>query len=375
MQKKKLLIAADNFLPRIDGIAKVLTELIPRLKEHYDITVLCPDFGKYDDSSITIIRVPISKFLKVGDYTPAKFSPTRVKHAVRGADIVFSNSIGPVGGLAIRYAKILKKPCVAFIHSIEWELVPKAAKRSFLKKYLHLFTKKMARRLYNKCSCIIVPSEGTAETLSWNHITTEMHVVYLGTDVEKFMPPLDKRKAKEALHFNPDDIIIGYHGRIAREKDLFTLLRAFARLQVVYKNIKLLIVGDGVTGIKKALNQRRGVIMAGKQDNVIPYLQAMDIYCLPSLTETTSLSTLEAMSCGLPVVTTPVGFVKDYIRDKFNGLFFPFQNNYVLAKQIQWLIESKHVRQKLGEHARQTVLEKFSWDNTAKGIISVFEEL
>ena len=84
---------------------------------------------------------------------------------------------------------------------------------------------------------------------------------------------------------------------------------------------------------------QKNIILTGSKDNVVPYLQAMDIYVLPSLTETTSISTLEAMSCGLPVVVTPVGYVKNYIHDGKNGLFFPKKNSGILARKINELIK------------------------------------
>ena len=62
-EKKRLLIATDNFLPRWDGISRFLSEIIPRLTEHYEITVVAPDFGTYEDPNITIIKIPLSKFL------------------------------------------------------------------------------------------------------------------------------------------------------------------------------------------------------------------------------------------------------------------------------------------------------------------------
>ena len=97
-------------------------------------------------------------------------------------------------------------------------------------------------------------------------------------------------------------------------------------------------------------------------------LQAMDIYVLPSLTETTSISTLEAMSCGLPVVVTPVGYVKHYIKDGKNGLLFPKKNSGMLAKKLNLLIKEERLRNKLGAEARKTVIKSFNWEKTVKGI-------
>src|SRR3989344_3246356 len=103
---KNLLIATDSFLPRWDGIARFLIELIPKLREHFKVTVVAPDFkGKevhIDD--VEIVRIPISRFA-VGDYQIPKIKRKKIEELVANADIVFTQSVGPIGSIAIRQAK------------------------------------------------------------------------------------------------------------------------------------------------------------------------------------------------------------------------------------------------------------------------------
>ena len=108
--------------------------------------------------------------------------------------------------------------------------------------------------------------------------------------------------------------------------------------------------------------------MAGQQEDVVPYLQAMDIYVLPSLTETTSLSTLEAMACALPVICTPVGAIKTYIKHRENGFLFPRGNVEKLTQYLMVLLKKPKRREELGLAARKTVKEQFHWENTAERI-------
>jgi len=369
-RKKKLVIATDNFLPRWDGIARFLSEMIPRLHQHYDITVIAPDLGTYEDPHIKLVKIPLMKILKVGDFPIPAFKRKIIGNVVKDADIIFSQTIGPIGITAIRMAKRYKKPLAAYTHAIEWELVPRAMGSLLLKKYSQMFAKRTAKKMYNNCDLLIMPSQGISELFLWNNIRTKSAIVHLGVDIKKFQPVDGEQKLalRDQLGFSANDLIIGYHGRIGREKDLITLLRAFTRLQPSNHNIKLLIVGDGVESIKRQLSARQGVILAGAKNNPVPYLQVMDIYCMPSLTETTCLSVLEAMACQLAVVSTEVGFIKSYIRNGYNGLFFEKQNQYPLAKNIQRLITDEAFRKTLGVNARKTVVEQFSWDKTAKGI-------
>jgi glycosyltransferase involved in cell wall biosynthesis len=360
-------------LPRWDGIARMLSEIIPPLSSKYDITVIAPDFGDYEDPKIKLIKIPLKK-LKIGDFSVSKFALRKIRAEVKNTDVVFTQTIGPIGGLAILFAWRHKQPLVSYIHSLEWELVPKATGTPVFKTILYYLMKRLTRKLYNKCDVLIVPSSGIADILSWEKILTKKKVAHLGVELSKFTP--DRAvKLREQLGIKPNDIVIGQHGRISREKDLITLLRAFIRLQTRYSNIKLLIVGDGIESIKKKLRERKDVILPGAQDNVVPYLQAMDIYVLSSLTETTSLTTLEAMSCELPVIATPVGFVKDYIQEGVNGLFFEKKDAAELVTKLSALIENEKYRRELGQNARKSIRERFKWEVTAEKISEAIDEL
>jgi len=375
--KKKLLIATDNFLPRWDGIARFLSEIIPRLAAHYEITVIAPDCGTYEDPNIKLIKIPLTKLFRVGDFRIPSIKISIINEAVRSSNIVFSQTIGPIGYFAIKAAKRYKRPVAAFIHSIEWDLVPKAMDNALLKKYSRILAKVVARKAYNRCSLLIMPSNSVSDTFAWNNVRARTEIVNLGVDTQKFRPleNIDSRKDLRAkLGIQEDDIVLGYHGRIGREKDLMTLLRAFTRLQLYRPNIKLLIVGDGIESIKKSLS-RKNVLLVGSKNNPVPYLQIMDIYCLTSLTETTCLSMLEAMACGLAVVSTEVGFIKSYIRNNVNGLFFDKQNPYHLAKQIERIINDPVLKKRICENARKTVVERFSWDKTAIGIEKALDSI
>ncbi|MBU3942017.1 MAG: glycosyltransferase family 4 protein [Nanoarchaeota archaeon] len=375
--KKKLLIATDSFLPRWDGIARFLNEILPKLSADYDITVIAPRFNGQlaEFKDISIIRIPLSR-IRVGDYTPAKFCIRKVIKAVKQADIVWTQTIGPIGAPAILAARFFRKPLAVYIHSIEWELFSKSiSRKNPFRNSISLFTKAAARCLYNKCSLLIVPSVEVAEILNWHNIRTKKRVVHLGADTSKFRPADNKKAAKKKIGINPEHVVIGFSGRIGREKDLVTLYRAFLRLRKSYDKLVLLIIGKGVKELRIMLESKKDIIVIESVDNIVPYLQAMDIYVMPSLTETSSLSTMEAMSCSIAVVSTPVGYIKDYIKNSYNGLFFNKQNPYELSKKLAVLLDDEKLRVKIGENARKTIIEFYNWNKTTEGIEEALREV
>jgi glycosyltransferase involved in cell wall biosynthesis len=139
-----------------------------------------------------------------------------------------------------------------------------------------------------------------------------------------------------------------------------------------HKDLVLLIAGGGHPKMEKLFSGKENIILTGSKDNLVNYYQAMDIYVLPSLTETTSLTTLEAMACGLPVVVTPVGFIREYINDGVNGMLFPKNNSHSLYLKLDYLLKHPDMMEKLGKKARETVVEKFSWDRTSENIKKIF---
>jgi glycosyltransferase involved in cell wall biosynthesis len=374
MKKKRLLIASDSFLPRWDGIARFLSELIPYIKDKYEVKLVVPQFkGKQVSyKNVKITRIKTHNF-QVGDFTPAKFEFNKIRKNVKEADIVWTQTIGPIGASAIYFAKKLKKKVISYIHSIEWELVSASISNvGIIKKVSYPITKKLARYLYNKCDLLIVPSMEVANILKRNKIKTRKVIVNLGVNFAKFIPPIDKNKAKRKVNVNPRLKVIGFCGRIAREKDLPTLHKAFSELSKKYNNLLLLIIGKGIE--EKELLQQENIKLVGSTDDVLPYLQAMDIYILPSLTETSSLSTMEAMSCGLAVVSTPVGYTKRYIKENYNGYFFPKGDYKALTKILNKLLKDDNLRQRLGQRARREIVFKHGWNKTVREIEQIIHK-
>jgi len=379
-KKRKLLIATDNFLPRWDGISRFLNEILPLLATEYELTIVAPNFGKVK-TDFTVKKIELSKY-GLGDYKSAKLKPKIIKEMIKKTDLVFTQTIGPIGATAVFYAKKYKKPVTSFIHNIEWELIPMATKNIILRRLLYPFMRIYCRFIYNKSDLLILPSEGTSEIISWQKIHTKKKVVYLGVNSKSFMPEKDRNekeqneieKLREKLGLK-GFYVVGNHGRLAEEKDLFTLIRAFSWLTKKYDDVRLVIVGDGTEQIQKKLKATKNVILVPRTNEVEKYLNLFDVYVTTSLTETTSLATLEAMASGLPVISTPVGFIKEYIHNNYNGFLIEIKDNYTIYKTINLLKNNPELARKIGQRARKSILKQFEWKQTAEGILEALKSL
>ncbi len=362
---KNLLITTDSFLPRYDGIAIFLEELLSYLIKYYNVTVIAPKFGKYKAKNFKLIQLELSN-IKIANYNPAKIDKNLIKNEIQKNDLIFVNTIGPIGSTSIIQAKKLNKKVINYVHSLDWELFSKATNLSFLEN----FFKTIVKSLYNKCDITIVPSLETLKELNKIDITTKIKIVEIGLDTKKFKIA-NKEKAKQKLKLK-NKIVIIYVGRISKEKDLFTLKKAFKILKKEFSNLYLILIGDGDKKEIEELKDKDVKILSTK--NVASYLNAADIYVLPSLTETSSLSTLEAMGCGLPVVCTKVGYIQSYLKNNYNGFLFEKHNTNNLVEILRRLIKNKNLRLKIGRNARKTV-ERFSWEKTALNLKNIFDRV
>jgi glycosyltransferase involved in cell wall biosynthesis len=383
-QKKKLLVASDSTLPRLDGVSVFLMNTIPRMKDSFDVTIIAPKFkvkevnDKIIDeyfSGINNVYTKLSPF-KVGDFPLPSFAFGEVKKQVRENDIVFVHSIGPIGLAAIHYAKKFRKPIIAYVHSIEFDLWRKSVK---LPLFIKIFIRKIAKSLmmyaYRRCTHLLAPSDEVKELLENEKLETKISVVPVGIDVLRFVPPEDKEKAKAKIKIPKNKIVMGYVGRLGREKDLPTLISAFEHLEKKYKNLLLIFIGTGLENELKKKSSLKNIYYLGLKEDVVPYLQAMDIFVLPSLTETSSISTIEAMSTGLPVVVTPVGILKEIIEKEKNGFLFPKGSVDSLVQILDRLISDENLRKTAGRNARITIKNHFSWAKTSRKIKDILLDL
>jgi glycosyltransferase involved in cell wall biosynthesis len=373
--RKRILIATDNFLPRWDGIARFLNEVVPSLSKDFDISIIAPDFGehpKFLNSKVKIVKFPLLN-VDFADYKISLPKIKIIKRCVKNADIVFCNDLGPICFFAVNYAKKYKKPLISYVHSLEWDLVSKAL--GFKENYRKIsvsFVKFLARKIYNKCSLLLVPSLEIARILENNNISTDKIIVHMGINTKKFIPPKSRSSAKKRIGIDPNNFVFGYVGRLAREKDPFTLIRAFEMIK--NKNVVLLIAGSGLKSIEERLKNKKRIIWFGSVNNVVPVLQAMDAYVLPSLTETSSLSTMEAMSCGVAPIVTRVGYLKNYIKDRKNGLFFEMKNPLDLYSKMIFLMNNDDLRKRISKNARNTIVRNYSIDRTIQELKKVFHD-
>ncbi len=370
-----LLIISDSFLPRWDGISKFLYEILPELNKRYRVTLIVPRFGNQKLSlQSNIIHMPLSR-ISISGFTFAKPHLKIIKREIQKNDVIWVQSLGPLGILGIKYAKKYNKRLINYVHSFDWELFSKSiTKKKIFQKIISFITKTYVKYWYNKVDLLIVPYNKARSSLKKIGVKKDMITIKLGIS-KCIKPAKNKTIIRQNLGLDLNKILIGYVGRITIQKDLETLRKAFIELRQKYNNISLIIIGSGNRSETKTL-AGKDIKILGQKENINEYLKALDIFVMPSLTETTSLATLEAMAAGLAVVATPVGHIPDYARHKHNALLFKPRDYVELYHHLELLINNDELRKRLGKRARESVINKgFLWKNTINKLIILFEKI
>ena len=235
------------------------------------------------------------------------------------------------------------------------------------------------RWLYRKgCDFVVTTGEKLREhVLERTGLTADkVKSVPTGVDTARFCPG-DKTAARQQCGLPPDKMIIGIVATLRSWKGHTYLVEAVARLQ--REDVLLLIVGDGpnLPNIEAAIAKHQlhqQVIFAGQQADVVPWLRAMDIFVLPSYAnEGVPQGLMQAMACGLPVVSTPVGSITELVADGRNGLLVPERDAVALSERLARLLSDVGERDNLGENASAFARDNCSSQAMLQRMTAVFQ--
>jgi len=221
---------------------------------------------------------------------------------------------------------------------------------------------KLSRRIWRNAKKVVANSEGL-KTLAKKTFGGEIEVIPNGIDVDEFNVGKIKRSGKI--------IKLVSTGRLISRKGYQYLIPALKNIP----EIRLSLIGGG--NMKEELQDIAtdcgvSVDFLGQieHDDIAKYLGESDIFILPSLNEGMSNSVLEAMACGLPIITTNTGGSKELIDE--NGTIIKMRSSQSIKKALRKYLNNKKLINIEGKRSRE-IAESLSWKSVAKKYIKTYE--
>lgn len=217
-----------------------------------------------------------------------------------------------------------------------------------------------------------------------------VHVPGVGIDTDRFSPdgdPVARRRLREELGAPADAVVVTFVGRLVAEKGLVELATAFAGLARRDPRPVLWLVGDvldserdrgapdAVGRIVSAAGAADRVRFLGRRTDVPAVLQASDVFTLPSHREGMPVSVMEAMACGLPVVVTDIRGSREAVIHGDCGLIVPARDPAALAAALIGLVEDEVLRRRLGDAARERVLDHYSAAASLAPLLALYRRI
>lgn len=225
---------------------------------------------------------------------------------------------------------------------------------------------------------VICVSRGVADSLVKSGVEAGLiEVVYNGID-PAFKPRKAPADIRKGAGIKDGTFVFGTVGSLIKRKRVELLIEAAAGLKGI--DTVCLIVGSGPEEASlKALAARLGieekVIFTGFSDDALSYINAMDLFVLPSLKEGLPRVILEAMLMSRGVVAFDVVGTAELVVDGRTGLLIKEESARALSEGIKKLFEDRGLLSRMGEEGKRMVLENFGINKYIKGVEAVFEEV
>lgn len=360
MASKKMRIAvfSDNFYPELSGISDSIATIAQELgRRGHQVKFFVP---KYAPRNFRIANFPIEE-IDLGEnvfihrlrafpfpgpnkqsraVTPAGLNTWRVKKF--NPDVIHTHLFFGAGWRALTAAKALHIPLVGTSHTPISEFVRYSPiKAAWFKRW----SERYVSWYYNRCKFVSAPSGAIIEEMKNFGFNRPSKVISNPIDLSSFTPVSEKTRNKLKKHFGLSARTILYTGRLAPEKNIDVVMRAFALAKKTFPDLNFAITGHGsaresLEALAFELGLGKDVKFLGtlhKKEFVRVY-QASDIFAIASTAETQCIAMMQALAVGIPVIGVNWLGLGEYLK-KAKGTLVKVGDYQTMAKKIEELFK------------------------------------
>ncbi|QQR77090.1 MAG: glycosyltransferase family 4 protein [Candidatus Moraniibacteriota bacterium] len=262
---------------------------------------------------------------------------------------------------------------IPYIVSLRGSDVPGYSERF---KNLYLFLRPVTRFIWRNAAQVIANSEGLRTLALLTESSRDILVVRNGVDIKEFFSVPRNYSSDISEPFQVLAI-----ARLTPRKGLRSLLEAMRMLKTSEERKFLLdIAGDGheresleAFVVEHNLSDRVRFVGRVPHSEIVPLYHRAHVYVLPSLNEGMSNNVLEALACGLPIITTDTGGTRELVEDGVNGCIIRMRDSQHIAEKIAFLASHPEEAKRYGEESRRRA-ESLGWSEVAKSYRRAYED-
>lgn len=272
-----------------------------------------------------------------------------------------------LGHWGVSYARHHNIPVISSVHT-RFDTYLRYYRLGFLEPSITA----VLRRLYQRCDAIVAPSQSMKDILRDQRMNDDIEIWASGVDNDIFAPSARSLKWRQTLGIADDDVVVGFFGRLVLEKGIAVFCDTIDELARRNVKLRVLVVGDGPAR-EWFTNRVPNAIFTGFQSGTaLPRaLASMDILLNPSVTETFGIVTLEAMSCGVPVVGADAPGTSSLLVDGVNGQLIAEGDITGFADAIENYVANPSGRAAAGL-AGSSSAAKCGWDGANRSLAANF---
>lgn len=357
----RIAIFSEVYWPMVSGVGVTLTRLADSLLDRgHAVRVYSATYHVPTDEDRPEVHRSASWPLFL--YPDVQWGFPRHRELVADAkafspDVVHVATEFALGYAGLRVARALGVPMIASAHTdyqqyaalyrVQWALSPAWA-------YLRWF--------YSNASRVLCPSAIYAEQLARRGVSNT-GIWSRGVDTRRFHPCHRSEIWRESIGAKPDTPVVVYVGRLAREKNLDLLVKAWPAIHARHPDARLVLVGRGPLEKELRKHEVAGVVLTGvlTGEALSAAYASADLFAFPSITETFGNVLLEAMASGLPSVAAAAGGVLEFAEHGSNSWLVEPSSVDALVRGIERLLDDQVLRRRLASGALATAAAR-RWD-------------
>jgi glycosyltransferase involved in cell wall biosynthesis len=321
----RLSVVTETWPPEINGVSLTLSRLVRGLcARNHQVQLIRPRQTRVDQAlrhsgfeEVLMRGMPIPRYpeLKLG--LPSKRALVQA-WTLRRPDLVHIATEGPLGWSALQAARRLRLPVTSDFRT-NFHAYSQHYGVGWLRKPIVAYL----RKFHNLTRLTMVPTQALRLELMAGGFHN-VQVVARGVDTDLFRPGRRSEDLRAQWGAHAHSLVLLVVGRLAAEKNLDMVLRAFEAMQTAHPDVKLVFVGDGP--LRESLRQRcPQAVFAGmrRHEELAAYYASADLFLFPSVTETFGNVTIEALASGLPVLAFDTAAAADWVHHDGNGWLVP----------------------------------------------------